>query len=251
MLLSELTTYLDAYLNLGAVPDYGNALNGLQVESLSGEVRRIAVAVDAAQATIDAAVREGADLLIVHHGLFWDGNRPVTGRRYHRLRALFDADIAVYGAHLPLDVHPEVGNNAVLARALGVEIRGRFGEYKGMPLGVWGELEIGREALAARLDEVLGSRVAMVPGGPERIRRVGVITGSAGDAIGEARAAGLDAFITGEGAHHHYFDAEEGGINLYLGGHYATEVWGVRALAAHLEERFGLPWSFIAHPTGL
>lgn len=251
MLLSELVAYLDEYLSIGAVPDYASALNGLQVESTSGEVRRIALAVDAAQATIAAAVREGADLLIVHHGLFWDGNRPVTGRRYRRLRALFDADMAVYGAHLPLDVHPEVGNNTVLARALGVEIRGRFGEYKGMPLGVWGELEIGREALAARLDEVLGSRVMMVPGGPERIRRVGVITGSAGDAIGEARAAGLDAFITGEGAHHHYFDAEEGGINLYLGGHYATEVWGVRALAAHLEERFGLPWSFIAHPTGL
>jgi dinuclear metal center YbgI/SA1388 family protein len=251
MLLSELVAYLDEYLEIGKVPDYASALNGLQVESSSGEVRRIAVAVDAAQATIDAAVREGADLLIVHHGLFWDGNRPVTGRRYRRLKALLDADMAVYGAHLPLDVHPEVGNNAVLARALGVEIRGRFGEYKGMPLGVWGELEIGREALAARLDEVLGARVMMVPGGRERIQRVGVITGSAGDAIGEARAAGLDAFITGEGAHHHYFDAEEGGINLYLGGHYATEVWGVRALAAHLEERFGIPWSFVAHPTGL
>jgi dinuclear metal center YbgI/SA1388 family protein len=214
-------------------------------------VTRLAVAVDAVLATIEQAAAGGADLLLVHHGLFWDGNQPLTGRRYRRARALLDADLAVYSAHLPLDVHPEVGNNAVLARALGIEVQGSFGEYKGHPLGVWGTLEVRRETLCARLDDLLGGRVRMIACGPERLQRVGVITGGAGDMIGAARTAGLDAFVTGEGAHHHYFDAEEGGINVLFGGHYATEVWGVRALAQHLENRFGLPWQFIDHPTGL
>lgn len=250
MHLDELTAYLDEYLRVREVPDYTPALNGLQVAN-GGEVTRLAVAVDAVQATIEGAVAAGADLLLVHHGLFWDGSQPVTGRRYRRLKRLLDAGVAVYSAHLPLDVHPEVGNNVVLARALGVEVMGPLGSYKGAPVGVWGTLDIRREALAARLDEVLGCRVRLVPGGPERVRKVGVITGGAGGEIAAAREMGLDAFITGEGAHHNYFDAEEGGVNLYLGGHYATEVWGVKALAEHLEARFGLPWSFIDHPTGL
>ncbi len=246
-----LVTYLDGYLRVAELPDYPTALNGLQVDSGRTEVRRIAVAVDAAQHTIDAAVRNGADLLIVHHGLFWDGNRTVTGRRYRRLKALLDADLPLYSAHLPLDVHPEVGNNAVLARALGVQVRGTFAEYKGMPVGVWGELEIRREALCARLDALLGGRVKLVPGGPEHIRTVAVITGGAGGETAAAAEAGYDAYVSGEGAHHNFFDAEEGGINLLLGGHYATETFGVKALARHLEAEFGLEWTFIDHPTGL
>ena len=247
----SLLDYLDGYLRIREVPDYPNAVNGLQVESSRTEVRRIAVGVDAAQHTIDAAVRLGADLLLVHHGLFWDGNQPVTARRYRRLKALMDADLPLYSAHLPLDVHPEVGNNAVLARELGVEIRGAFGDYKGFPVGVWGEIDIRREALCARLDGLLGGRVKLVPGGPERVRSVGVITGGAGDETSAAARMGLDAYVSGEGAHHNYFDAEEGGINLLLGGHYATETFGVRALGRHLEEKFGLEWTFIDHPTGL
>jgi dinuclear metal center YbgI/SA1388 family protein len=250
VILHELARYLDEYLRVAQTPDYPTALNGLQVEGLR-PVRRIAVAVDAAQATIARAVADGADLLLVHHGLFWDGNQPVTGRRYRRLKPLLDAGVAVYSAHLPLDVHPEVGNNAVLARALGMEPRGTFGEYKGMPLGVWGEIDLRREALCARLDALLQGRVKMVPGGPERIRRLGIITGGAASMIPAAIEAGLDGFITGEGAHHNFFDAEEGGINLYLGGHYATEVWGVKALAEHLHRAFGIEWFFVDHPSGL
>ena len=251
MRLTELTAWLDDYLRVATTPDYGGALNGLQVDRRAPDVRRVAVAVDAAQATIDAAVAWGADLLLVHHGLFWDGNVPVTGRRYRRLKALLDADLAVYAAHLPLDVHPEVGNNAVLARALGVPPEGMWGEYKGMPLGVWGRVDLHRDELRARAESVLGGPVHLVPGGPERVRRVGVITGGAGSQTPDAVRAGLDAFVTGEGAHHHFFDAEEGGINLFLGGHYATETWGVRALAEQLAARFGLEWTFLDHPTGL
>src|SRR5690606_913804 len=212
---------------------------------------RIGVAVDASEASIRAAAGRGCDVLIVHHGLFWDGNVPVTGRRYRRLRLLIERGIALYSAHLPLDVHPEVGNNVVLARELGMMVEGTFGDYKGMPVGVWGRLALSREALAARLDEVLGGRVRLLPGGPERLERVGVLTGAGGGMIAEAIAAGLDALVTGEGAHHTYFDAIEGGINVYYGGHYATETWGVRALAAHLSERFGVPTEFIDLPTGL
>jgi dinuclear metal center YbgI/SA1388 family protein len=189
--------------------------------------------------------------LLVHHGLFWDGGVPVTGRRYRKLRQLIESGVGVYSAHIPLDVHPEVGNNAVLARALGVEVVGRFGAYRGIELGYWGRLSVGRDELAVRLQQVLGGSVRVIPGGPDRIERVGVVTGAAGEMITGAIAAGLDAYITGEGSHHTYFDAMEGGINVYYGGHYATEVWGVRALAEHLHSMFGLEWHFIDVPTGL
>jgi dinuclear metal center YbgI/SA1388 family protein len=248
--LKAVVDYLDEYLDVTGVPDYEGAHNGLQVAS-SGRVERVAVAVDASERTVQEAVRRGCDLLVVHHGLFWDGAVKVTGRRYRRLQPLLTADVAVYSAHLPLDVHEEVGNNAVLARELGISLEGRFGSYRGADLGWWGHLEVKREVLAARLDEKLGGRVRMLAFGPEVVRTVGVITGGAGSLIGAAVAAGLDAFITGEGAHHTYFDAEEAGINVFYGGHYATETWGVRALAQHLEARFGLAWEFIDHPTGL
>lgn len=250
MRLHELVEYLNGYLRVTEIPDYPGALNGLQVEG-TRDVRRIGVAVDASEASVRAAVRSDCDLLLVHHGLFWDGNRPVTGRRYRRLQPLIAGGVALYAAHLPLDLHPDVGNNAQLARELGIELKGTFGAYQGVDVGVWGECEITREALAARLDDRLGVRVHLMPGGPERIRKVGVITGGGGSSIGEAIAAGLDAFVTGEGAHHTYFDAVEGGINVYYGGHYATETVGVRALAAHLAERFGLEWEFFDLPTGL
>lgn len=242
--------HLDGVLGVAGAADYPGALNGLQVEG-ERPVRRVACAVDAAESTLRRAVAEGADLVVVHHGLFWDGNLPVTGRRYRRLKLLMDAGVALYAAHLPLDAHPTLGNNALLLRALGVEPTGRFGDFKGTPLGWWGETDVRREALCARLDAVLGGRVKMVPGGPERIRRLGVVTGGAGSMVGAAAAAGLDAFVTGEGAHHNFFDAEEGGINLFLGGHYATETFGVRALGEHLAAELGLEWFFVDHPTGL
>jgi dinuclear metal center YbgI/SA1388 family protein len=250
MTADELSGYLDELLHVSEIPDHPNALNGLQVQR-SGEVRRIAVAVDAAQATIAGAIAGGADLLIVHHGLFWEGLRPLTGRRYERVRALLTANVGLYSSHLPLDVHPEFGNNPVLARELGISLRGEFGDYRGVHVGVWGTLDLRREALAARLDELLGVRIRLIPGGKERVGRVGVVTGGGGGQIEAARSAGLDALITGEGAHHNFFDAIEGEINLYLGGHYATEVWGVKAVAEHLRERFGLETFFVDHPTGL
>lgn len=248
--LSDVVKYLDEYLSVDEIPDFPNALNGLQVDGPE-RVASVAVAVDATEATIRGAVDAGADLLLVHHGLFWDGNKPVTGRRYRRLSALMDGGVALYAAHLPLDVHPDVGNNAVLARELGLEVEGRFGEYEGMELGVWGTLQLKRETLAARLDDLLGGPVKLIPGGPDRLERVGVLTGGGGSFVTAAVEAGLDALVTGEGSHHTYFDADEGGLNLYYGGHYATETWGVRALAGHLADRFDVEWTFLDFPTGL
>ncbi len=248
--LSELVRYLDEYLAIDEIPDSDDALNGLQVES-PGPVERMAVAVDASEASIQAAVREGCNLLIVHHGLFWEGNRPITGRRYRRLSLLLGSGVALYSAHLPLDVHPEVGNNAVLAGALGLEARGWFGSYKGMDIGIWGELSVARGAFRTRLAELVGGPVTLIPGGPERLERVGVITGGGGGFVAAAVEAGLDGLVTGEGSHHTFFDAMEGGLNLFYAGHYATETWGVRALGVHLEERFGIGWTYLDQPTGL
>jgi dinuclear metal center YbgI/SA1388 family protein len=250
MRLSELVEYLDGYLRTAEVPDDERARNGLQVEGRRA-VRKVGVAVDASEVAIERARVLECDILIVHHGLLWDGLAPLTGRRYRKVSALVESGIGLYGSHIPLDVHPEVGNSAVLARALGIEVEGTFGAYRGVEIGYHGRLAMLREGLAARLDEVLGGRVLMIPGGPKRVERVGVLTGAGGDAIGQAISAGLDALVTGEGAHHTYFAAMEDGLNVYYGGHYATEVWGIRALAAHLAERFGLEWEFIDVPTGM
>jgi dinuclear metal center YbgI/SA1388 family protein len=259
--LRELVSYLDDYLQIKQIPDEANAVNGLQVEN-TGHVGGIVAAVDASQATIDGVIAslepgQPPPLILVHHGLLWDGNVPLTGRRYRRMAALLDHDIPLYAAHIPLDVHPEVGNNAVLAERLGLRVEGWFGSYRGIVMGVWGHAPASlatRESLALELDRVLHTlkgSATLIPGGPETPARIGIITGGAGNMIGEARAAGLDTFITGEGPHHTYFDAVEWGLNLLFAGHYATETLGVQALASHLAERFDIGWDFHDHPTGL
>ncbi len=261
--LQDIVSYLDAYLRVRDVPDDPNAVNGLQVEN-GGLVSRIVAAVDASQGTFDglrrreqAASQSEPALLLVHHGMFWDGNQPVTGRRFRRLRTLMDLDVALYSAHIPLDLHPEVGNNALLARGLGLTDLKPFGSHKGIEIGLTGQAPASLATRAALVDrlavllKIRSDQIRVIPGGPEPIARIGVITGGAGTAIGQARAAGCDAFITGEGAAHTYFDAMEAGVNVLYAGHYATETVGVQALAAHLGDRFGLPWEFHDHPTGM
>lgn len=251
--LPTVAKYLDAYLRVHEVPDEPNALNGLQAENRSGQVHRIVAAVDCSLATIEGAAADGNCLLLVHHGLFWDGNVPITGRRYQRVRALLDNDIALYSAHIPLDVHTEVGNNHVLAKKLGLSAIELFDTYRGIPIGVEGQLAkpVPREEFAARVEEVLGAKAKLIPGGPEVTETVGIITGGAGNRIAAARDAGLDTYLTGEGAHYTYFDAMELGVNVIYAGHYATETVGVKALAEHLSAKFGIPWEFLDLPTGL
>ena len=249
--LREIADFLDDYLRVGEIPDYGNAVNGVQVEN-SGTVRRILAAVDAGQPSLDAAGAAGdGTLLLVHHGILWDGNVPVTGRRYRRVRSLLEHDTALYAAHLPLDVHGEVGNNVQLARRIGLTVEGRFGRFDGQLIGVHGTLAVARDTLVERLEQELRTQATVLSGGPSECRQVGIVTGGAGDMIAQALAAGCDTFITGEGAHHTYFDAHELGINVVYAGHYATEQLGVQALAAVVSERFSVPWSFFDHPTGL
>jgi dinuclear metal center YbgI/SA1388 family protein len=250
--LALLVSYLDIYLRVREIPDEANALNGLQVEN-RGTVQRIVAAVDASQQTVQAA--GPASLVLVHHGLFWDGSQPMTGRRYQRIRTLLHHDSALYAAHIPLDVHPEVGNNALLASKLQLSNCIWFGQYRGIPIGVAGDMAATtREELRARVEVVVGGRpgsARLIPGGPETIRRVGIVTGAGGSMIDAAREAGCDTFVSGEGAAHTYFDSLEWRINLIYAGHYATETFGVKALAAHLADRFGLPWEFNDHPTGM
>ncbi len=251
--LPDVTRFLDGLLRVNEVPDEPNALNGLQAEN-GGRVGRVVAAVDASLETIEGVPPGVPALLLVHHGLFWDGNVPLTGRRYRRVRALLERDIALYSAHIPLDLHPEVGNNVELARRIGVSVAGWFGSYRGIPIGVWGAPPpalVEPTALAAALEAELQTTARLIPGGPVRIERLGIVTGGAGSMIAAAREAGLDTFITGEGAHHTYFDAIEWGLNVIYAGHYATEQLGVQALARRLQSEFGLPWEFHRHPTGL
>lgn len=246
----ELADYLDRYLKINEIPDSPGALNGLQCEN-SGKLTRILCAVDACQAAIDAAVAERADFLIVHHGLFWDGPQRVAGRFGRRLRTLIQNDVALYAAHLPLDCHPEVGNNAVLAQEIGLEDMLPFGRYHDIEIGWMGNLGADLPDLARQLEDHLGARPHVIAKGPPRTQRVAIVTGAASFAIAEAHERGVDTLITGEGPHHSFFDAEEWGINVLYAGHYATETVGVQALGEHLRDRFGIAFEFFDHPTGL
>lgn len=251
MRLDTLVDFLDEYLHIAdEVADAPEALNGLQVTN-AGEVSRVAAAVDLCEATVRQAAERHADLLLVHHGMFWGGLRPFVGPTFRRLAGLVKSNIALYSAHLPLDRHPEVGNNHVLARLLGMKVRGDFGSYHGAAAGVWGEYRGAREELTTALTKTLGAAPRVFLFGPERVQRVGIVTGSGGSLIPQAAAAGLDTFVTGEGQHWTFFDAEELGINVYYAGHYATETVGIKALAEHVSKQFDLPWVFLDHPTGL
>jgi dinuclear metal center YbgI/SA1388 family protein len=188
-------------------------------------------------------------LLIVHHGMFWQGAQPLTGAFYQKIHEAMQANLAIYSAHLPLDVHPQWGNNALLAEAIGMNLTGTFLPYKGLPVGLTGEIDISRDELRQRLEIAVGGPVLLCPAGPEFIRTIGLCTGGAGSEV--AAAAGLDAFISGEGPHWSYPLAEEMGLNLYLAGHYATETFGVRQLGEVLAASFGIETLFLDHPSGL
>src|SRR5260370_13600450 len=177
MRLEALVQYRDDFLQVRDTRDAPDALNGLQVSN-RGEVTRVAAAVDLCHATVQLAAEQGANLLLVHHGLFGGGLRPLAGSMYRRVAGLLEHDIAVYASHLPLDRHPEVGNNAILARRLEVAVRGSFGVSDAQAIGVWGELELPRDAFAARLADVLGPRARVLAFGPDRVRRVGIVTGA-------------------------------------------------------------------------
>jgi dinuclear metal center YbgI/SA1388 family protein len=248
--LERILHFLEEAFEVSAFPDYPHALNGLQVQGPE-EVQAIGAAVDASEATISEAVRQGVQLLLVHHGLFWGGLGPITGPRYRKVSALIEGKVGLYGLHLPLDAHPELGNNALVLKALDMKPEGRFGSYKDVEVGWWARAELGLDELVQRLAGVVEGDARAIPGGPEVVRKLGVLTGAGASSLEEAASQGLDTLITGEAPHHSYHEAMELGLNLILAGHYATETFGVKALANKLAREFGVSWTFLHFPTGL
>jgi dinuclear metal center YbgI/SA1388 family protein len=248
--LRQIVSFCDRLLRNDPFEDWEGAANGLQVEN-DGRVSRIAACVDASLATVRMAVDAQADLLVAHHGLFWGATHPWTGKRYELLQLLLGRNLAVYSSHLPLDAHPVLGNNVLLCAALGLKKLRPFFETKGRLIGFASPTALARAQLVQRLARVVGADPVVIPGGPAICRRIGVVTGGAGDELKQAAREGVDTFITGEGRHWTFALAEELGLNVLYAGHYATETFGVKALAERLSKRFGLPWVFLDHPTGL
>lgn len=253
--LADIGQALDDLLRVRDVPDYPNALNGIQV-SHRGDVRRIAAAVDLSKRTIEGTIASGANLLVVHHGLFWGGLQPLVGSFHERVRLLIENDVAVYASHLPLDVHPTYGNNVLLARALGLEPVTGFGVYHGIPVGVRGEVDIDTGALVERtraFSRGHATELRTTPVSPgHRTRRWGLCTGAgaSADTLREAVELRLDTLIVGEGPHWTAVDAADLGLVVLYAGHYATETLGVRSIAEWASALFTIPWTFIDAPTG-
>lgn len=242
--LEDIVAYCDARTRRTAYQDAPGAMNGLQLAK-DGPVTRIGAAVDAGLAPFRSAVSEGVDFLIVHHGLFWDQPKPWVGPAYQRLAALVRADCALYSCHLPLDGHPEIGNNALLAAQLNLLAHRPFLVRQGEPIGWIASRSGHRDALRLQLAAHYPRMISLEYGSAEP-REVAFCSGSGNSALPELRAAGVDTLVTGELREEWFNFIQEQKLNVYLCGHYATEVHGVRALAAELADKFGLPWSFIA-----
>lgn len=248
--LPEMVEYADEYLRIREIGDWDNALNGLQIEN-AGKVAKIGAAVDVSTRVLHECAKRDVDFLLVHHGLFWPGLRPITAALRRQLKVAFENDIALYSAHLPLDLHPVVGNNVQLASALGMKSTTPFLEEKGQAIGLRARSPHTTSEIIGKLRKVLGGPLKAFNFGPKKGNMVGIVTGAAGSEIYRVAQEKIDMFITGEAPHWAAVAAEELGINLVLGGHYATETFGVKAFAAHLSKRFKVPWEFIDCPTGL
>jgi len=245
----QLSYYLDNLLDIKSVRDSPNAVNGLQVQN-TGEIQKIGLAVDLCQATIDSAAEKNCSMMFVHHGMFWGGVQPIRGSYYDKLSAMFRANLGLYSAHIPLDMHPVLGNNRALADIIGLTHLEPFGEYGGEKIGLKGRIAPkSSDSLGQFLETQLGGTVKVI--GHREVQTVGLVTGGAADILRKAKEEKLDCYITGEGANHHFHEAMEGDCVLMLAGHYATETGGVKAVGRHLEEKFNLQTQFLDHPTGM
>lgn len=252
---ADAAALLDELLSTRGFPDYPGALNGLQLDT-RGVVTRVASAVDFSTRTVEATVAANANLLIVHHGMFWGGAQRIVGSVYEQLHRLISHNVAVYSAHLPLDAHSDVGNNALLAKALGLTATERFGEYEGVSIGVAGRCDLATEELLIRATEFAKScggsaRASLFPTA-RRTRRWAILTGAGGGSreIALAQARDIDTLIVGEGPHHVTVNAPDANVVVIFAGHYATETLGVRALGEHLSRTLGIPHDFLYLPTG-
>lgn len=247
--VTELIVHLDGLLSPESFSDYGP--NGLQVPGRE-EVATVATGVSANAELFEQAIAQGADLILTHHGLFWDGaplalDRPAT----RRLKLLLDADVSLAAYHLPLDGHRELGNNALIASGLGCEAWEPFALHRGTPIGMAGRFAgegIEAAELVARARELTGREPLAFTDGPERVRTLGIVSGGGASYLGDSIAAGHDAFLTGEPVERVMSQAREAGVHFIAAGHYATETFGVKALGDELERRFGVRHVFVDVP---
>lgn len=248
--LEEIVAYLDSELRTSEVKDYPGAMNGLQMQN-DGNVSRIVSAVDASLAVVEEAARVPGSLLLVHHGMFWQGAQPITGPRLRKIKAAIEGNLAIYSSHLPLDMHPVIGNNVLLAEAIGLKSIRPILVKDGWAGGVAGEWTGSRDDLAAVVSRAVGRAVQVCPGGSNRVSSVAVITGGAGSEVVKISDMGIDAFVTGEGPHWSYIESGERGLNTIYAGHYATETFGIRRLGSDLAGEFGLGFEFLEREGGL
>ncbi|MBR4322255.1 Nif3-like dinuclear metal center hexameric protein [Treponema sp.] len=255
MTLTELNRYFNSFLHK---EDYDSdiSLNGIQIANSAPdekEIKKVAFAVDACQATALKAAEKGADVLFVHHGLFWGHCQTITGNHYKRVAAFIKNDLALIAYHIPLDANEFVGNNFGITKRLGLEKVRPFGKWRGMTLGAFGELnqECTIDELEAKLFPNGEKASHIFAFGKKLIKKVAVISGGAGDDFDQAVKIGADAYITGEVGHEEYHGIEEAGINVIAGGHYNTETVGVQLVQKRLEEEKGIKTVFIDIPTGL
>ena len=245
----QLSHYLDNLLDIKEIKDSANAMNGLQVQN-TGDIKKVGLAVDLCMATIEKAIAAECNMMFVHHGMLWGGVKLIRGNFYDKISTMMCENLGLYSAHLPLDMHPVLGNNKVLAGQLELNELEPFGEYEGQKIGFKGRLKsLSAEELGAKLEDKLGSPVKVIGSG--EVQTLGVVSGGAADILSQAAVAGLDAYLTGEGSNHHYHEAIENECVLILAGHYATETGGVKAVGKHLEEQFGIKTEFIDYPTGI
>lgn len=243
--LSEIVEFCDHHTRQKTIKDFPGAHNGLQIEN-NGVVTKIAAAVDAGQIPFEKTIEAKADFLICHHGVFWNALAPLTGNHYKKVKTAIDANLAVYSSHLPLDCHPEIGNNALLAKAIGLKKTSHFLSYEGTDIAtITAGLKGGRKELAQKLQALFPNTYQAIEYGSEQPERIAILTGSGQSAVDQLRANQIDTLVTGELRQHHFNMAQELELNLYPCGHYATEVFGVKALAEKVSQHFKIDWCFI------
>lgn len=242
--LNDIVSYCDQRARTHEVKDFPEALNGLQFAN-NGNVSKIGAAVDSGLVPFQLAIEAGIELLIVHHGMFWNGARRVVDAEYAKYRSLVRGNLAVYACHLPLDAHLEIGNAALLANAIGATQSGTFLPYEGTDLGLVCEWTGNRESLNQSLKKTFGDRIAAIEFGSANPDKICIVTGSGNSVVDQVKATGADTLITGELKQHFFTIAQEENLNLYVCGHYATETFGVEALAKEAGREFGIPYQFI------
>jgi len=242
--LSEIVKFCDKLLKVNSFKDYNEAINGLQFQN-NGKVTKIGAAVDVDLQTIQNAIDNQCDMIVVHHGLMWNATHPFVGKRYEMIKLLVNHNVAVYSSHLPLDANPDIGNNIMICKKLGLKKTEPFLNLKGQSIGFKARCSIKREKLKSTLAQIIGQNPILIPHGPDVCKRIGIVSGGAGEDLNIAVQEGVDTYITGEGPYWTQYFAEISNINVFYCGHYQTETFGVKALAETISKKFKLPWIFI------